>query len=303
MGRSWRIGTACGIGLYVHWSFLIVPIWAAWSELQSGGGMSSMLFGVAVVLALFGCVLLHELGHALMARKFGIGTRDITLLPIGGVARLEKMSEHPGEEIAIAIAGPLVNVVIAAGIWVGLLLSGQSMWGWLEVLVLGGAAAERFLAMLLFSNIMLVVFNLVPAFPMDGGRVFRALMSIGFGRLQGTEIAVGVAKVMAALFIIAGLAGVLNLAPTSPFLAIIGLFLIAAGNQELSMVRYQAYQQRQNLVYEQAPFVRPVDPSAQPPFAAQPEFSGFTWDPQAGAWIEWRNGRVVNTTYVNPAGR
>src|SRR5213079_1630922 len=110
-----------------------------------------------------------------MARTFGIDTRDITLLPIGGVARLERMSEHPGEEIAIAVAGPLVNVVIAAGLWLGLALSGLSLAAAGEVL-LYGPLADRLLVSLFAAKIFLVIFNMVPAFPMDGGRVFRALL-------------------------------------------------------------------------------------------------------------------------------
>src|SRR6266478_3910452 len=122
MGRSLRIGTAFGIGLYAHWSFLAIPLIAVVSG--AGGGLAEVLLSVTFVFGLFGCVLLHELGHALMARVFGIGTRDITLLPIGGVARLDRMSDHPGEEIAIAVAGPLVNVVIASGLWLGMCLAG-----------------------------------------------------------------------------------------------------------------------------------------------------------------------------------
>src|SRR5438270_7919071 len=124
MGRSLRIGTAFGIGLYVHWTFLIIPLLAIFSG--AGAGLDGIAFTLIFVLGVFGCVILHELGHALMARSFGIGTRDITLLPIGGVARLERMGERPGEEIAIAIAGPLVNVVIAAGLWFVMTVAGLS---------------------------------------------------------------------------------------------------------------------------------------------------------------------------------
>src|SRR4051812_19749936 len=181
MGRSLRIGSVFGIGLYVHWSFLLLLLFVAYA-----GGLQSPVMSFGLIFGLFGCVLLHELGHALMARKFGIGTRDITLLPIGGVARLERMSEHPGEEIAIAVAGPLVNVVIAAVLWVGLELVGLSPWASAELLTYGGSLVDKLLVMLLSTNIMLVLFNMIPAFPMDGGRVFRAFLSIGFGRLRGT---------------------------------------------------------------------------------------------------------------------
>jgi Zn-dependent protease len=234
-----------------------------------------------------------------MARVFGIGTRDITLLPIGGVARLERMSDRPSEEIAIAVAGPLVNVVIAALVWFGMEYAGTLPLpaGWM---LTEGSLAERVLIVLLFSNIVLVLFNLIPAFPMDGGRVFRALLSMGFGRLRGTEIAVGVSKVLAGLFIVAGLTYfVPNIGyHLSPMLAVIGLFLIAAGNQELAMLRYQDRRRRSAMTLDSIPAVQPVYPA----MPVQPNFSGFTWDDRAGAWIEWREGRVVGATYVNGAG-
>src|SRR5215217_6043740 len=141
MGRSLRIGTAFGIGLYVHWTFLFVVFMAV------STAMSGNIAGALAILPLFGCILLHELGHALMARVFGIGTRDITLLPIGGVARLERMSEHPGEEIAIAVAGPLVNVVIAAGL--GLVMA---------LLGLSPTAIEVMLSGVLVDQVMLTLF-------------------------------------------------------------------------------------------------------------------------------------------------
>ncbi|HEY1377488.1 MAG TPA: site-2 protease family protein [Gemmataceae bacterium] len=298
MGRSLRIGSAFGIGLYVHWTFLLIVLLAVSMGLQ--GEFAQAL----AVLPLFGCILLHELGHALMARTFGIGTRDITLLPIGGVARLERMSEHPGEEIAIAVAGPLVNVVIAAGLWFGMELAGLSPFA-VNQLFAYRSVVDKFLVTLLASNILLVVFNLIPAFPMDGGRVFRALLSIGFGRLRGTEIAVGVSKVLAVGFILAGLTFFFPVGDfrMSPFLAVIGLFLMAAGNQELAMLRHQAMRRQPPAFGPEPPTVLPADEPMHPAAPPQPGFSGFTWDPRAGAWVEWRDGRVVGATYVNGAGR
>ncbi len=175
MSRSWRLGTAFGIGIYVHWTFLLVPLYVLLTASTSGGA-DSVLFPLTFVAALFGCVVLHELGHALMARRFGIGTHDITLLPIGGVARLERMSEKPWEEFWIAIAGPAVNVVIAAALALGLYLAP----GW----AVYESALVQLAGYLLTANIMLVVFNLIPAFPMDGGRVFRAVLTPWLGRLR-----------------------------------------------------------------------------------------------------------------------
>ena len=297
MGRSLRIGTAFGIGLYAHWTFLIIPLIALSSGF--GEGVTGILLSAGLMFSVFGCVVLHELGHALMARGFGIGTRDITLFPIGGVARLEGMSEHPGEEIAIAVAGPLVNVVIAAGLWFGLTMAGLSpvqMSSHFSHL----PPVHQLLVQVIVTNIMLVVFNLIPAFPMDGGRVFRALLSIAFGRLQGTEIAVGLSKVLAGLFILAGLTYFVPIMGVrlSPFLAIIGLFVVLGGNQELAMLRYQDQRQRYAMTMNALPVAQPMDPA--PP--AQPNFSGFIWDPRAGAWIEWRDGRAVGAKYVNGTG-
>jgi Zn-dependent protease len=292
---------------------MIIPILVVLSTWS--GGLDDVVLGVSLTAALFGCVLLHELGHALMARKFGIGTHDITLLPIGGVARLERMSEHPGEEIAIAVAGPMVNVVIATGLYFGMVLSGLGNLPFLPASELFSytSLSEIFLVVLLKTNVSLVLFNLIPAFPMDGGRVFRALLSIGFGRLRGTEIAVSVAKVVAMVFILGGLLAflprveitgqpILNRAlaaiHTSPFVAVIGFFIMAAGNQERAMLRYQTHRRQ----YGEPPMVRAVDAPVHPVYPAQAGFSGHTWDPRVGAWIEWRNGQPVSATYVNGVG-
>src|SRR4051812_5429754 len=150
--RSWRIGSAFGIGLYVHWSFLILPAYVGWMNLQYGGAEAGLL-AVSVIFSVFGCVMLHELRHAPMARGFGVGTRDITLYPIGGVARLERMPEKPFEELAIAVAGPLVNVVIAAGVILGMVLSGIAFT---NELLQYGSFGEMFLLELAFANVMLV---------------------------------------------------------------------------------------------------------------------------------------------------
>ena len=120
MNGSWYLGRLTGIDIRIHWTFLLLPVWIYFSSLAAGSGVGAATAAVAFVLAIFGCVLLHELGHSLMARQFGIPTRDITLLPIGGVARLQRMPRNPWQELAIAIAGPAVNVVIATLIFSGL---------------------------------------------------------------------------------------------------------------------------------------------------------------------------------------
>jgi Zn-dependent protease len=313
MGRSWRIGTAFGIGLYVHWTFLLIPALVLIANLGHGLLAALLASGVVAVFVftLFGCVLLHELGHALMARTYGIGTRDITLYPIGGVARLEGMGSHPGQEFAIAIAGPLVNVVIAAGLWFGMTLAGIPP----QVSLLGGnldgfgSPVEAFLNVLLNANLVLVVFNLVPAFPMDGGRMFRALLALTYGRLRATEIAVKLGKVIAAVFIVGGLFGLRIDWPVvfqmTPMLSLIGVFVLVVGQQELAMLRYHNARSSLGQV-GQGPFVgkpevvEPADvPWVQP---VEPGFSGFTWDTRARVWIEWRDGRPVGACSVGRAG-
>src|SRR6266404_388564 len=151
----WKLGNAFGIGIFVHWTFFLLPALVLFSNLGLGGpGLA--LYALILVLAVFGCVVLHELGHALAARHFGIATRDITLYPIGGVARLERMSERPWEEFWIAVAGPAVNVVIALGVWIALQLS-----GFLQGPAPSYAFGHGHLAVDLFQvNVVLVLFNM-----------------------------------------------------------------------------------------------------------------------------------------------
>src|SRR5262249_28708322 len=192
MVPSWRIGRAFGIDLYIHWTFWLLPAWLALSGVLGTG--RDLALGLAVLAAVFGCVLLHELGHALTARHFGIGTRDITLYPIGGVARLEGMSERPAHELWIALAGPAVNLAIAV-----LLTSALCIVTLFDPTLVTGSLAGLFLLRLLGVNVTLVLFNLLPAFPMDGGRVLRALLAMGLGHLRATRAAAAVGAVMAVL--------------------------------------------------------------------------------------------------------
>ncbi|MFV8751499.1 site-2 protease family protein [Nannocystaceae bacterium ST9] len=174
---SWHLGRFFGIPTRIHFSFVLVLLWIGGSTWMAQSSGAAVLLGLGFALAVFACVLLHEFGHALVARRFGIRTRRITLWPIGGVAELERSPEDPRAELWIAAAGPLVNFAIAA-----LLVP--------AVLVLGtGGLVGTVLVGLLSANLMLGLFNLIPAFPMDGGRVFRALLERKHGRLRATEIA------------------------------------------------------------------------------------------------------------------
>src|SRR5512147_789112 len=183
-GWSFHLGRLLGIDVYIHFTFLLLLAFIGFSHGFATRSAEAALGGVLFFAGLFVCVLLHEYGHALAARRYGIGTRDITLLPIGGVARLERMPEKPSQEFVVALAGPAVNVVIAIGLFVGLKLGGW--WQPLSSLsTTGGNLFER----LLIANVFLVLFNLLPAFPMDGGRVLRALLAMKLNHTRATRIA------------------------------------------------------------------------------------------------------------------
>ena len=227
MGGSWRIGRLFGIEVRIHWTFLLLVGWILFSRLGAGAGIGAALLTLGFVMAVFGCVLLHECGHALAARRYGIGTRDITLLPIGGLARLDRMPEEPGRELVVAIAGPLVNVAIAIGLAVGL-LAARGMGG---LIAMGEPDAAnplqgRFLESLLAVNILLVAFNLLPAFPMDGGRVLRAILATRLDHARATRIAASIGQFVAIGFAALGLLG------GNPILLFIALFVFLGAAAE-----------------------------------------------------------------------
>lgn len=224
MGWSFPIGRLFGSELRVHATFLLLLAWVgavAWIE----GGAQAALHNVLFILALFACVVAHEFGHALTARRYGIRTPDITLLPIGGVARLERLPENPRQEILVALAGPAVNVVIWA-VLVGL-FGARTAVG--DLAHLESPAAD-FLARLASVNLFLVLFNLIPAFPMDGGRVLRALLSLSMGRVRATRAAAGAGQVIAFLF------GFWGLASGNLILLLIAVFVYLAAQAEASDV-------------------------------------------------------------------
>jgi Zn-dependent protease len=229
MRGAWQIGRVAGIVVQVHWTFLLLIGWVVLMHTRAGGGVGDALRGVALTLAVFVCVVLHEFGHALTARRFGIGTRDITLLPIGGLARLARMPDDPRQELAVAAAGPAVNVVLAAGIAGVLVVTGRYA-PVTEVTLVG----SRFLDQLLMINVVLVVFNLLPAFPMDGGRVLRALLALRLPYLQATRWAAYTGQTIAVAL------GFTGVTLRSPFLVVIALFVFSGARAEARIVEMRA---------------------------------------------------------------
>jgi Zn-dependent protease len=223
MKWSWKIARLWGIDVFVHATFLLIVGWVAYSYWLQFRSLDAVAGGVLFILALFACVVLHEYGHALMARRFGVKTRDITLYPIGGVARLERIPEKPIEELWVALAGPAVNVVIAAVLGAFLLATGGSLPTRLFSITEGGL-----LPRLLGANLLLVAFNILPAFPMDGGRVLRAILALRMDHLKATQVAATIGQGMAYLFGFLGLFG-------NPSLLFIAFFVWIGAQQEVSV--------------------------------------------------------------------
>lgn len=205
MGRSYQLGVFAGIPVKVHWSFGLLVLFFVYVIINGAESAPEILYTLSLFVILFLCVILHEFGHALTAKHYQVGTRDIIISPIGGVARLERLPKAPKEELLIAIAGPMVNVAIA-----GICFIGLTTFLGTSGLVLDPETARvdtftKFLKTVFYINIVLFLFNLIPAFPMDGGRILRALLSFKLGRTRSTQIASLIGRGFALFFIAYGL--------------------------------------------------------------------------------------------------
>ncbi|RRH90057.1 CBS domain-containing protein [Mesorhizobium tamadayense] len=229
MGWSLSLGTIAGTTVRVHFTFLLLLVWIWLTHYQIGGAPAAWE-GVAFIVAVFACVVLHEFGHIAAARYFGISTPDITLLPIGGVARLERMPEEPLQEFVIAVAGPLVNVAIAVLIFI--VLGGPAGFGQMAGIE---DPHTSFFARLAGVNIFLVLFNMIPAFPMDGGRVLRAALAARLSWSRATQVAATIGQGLA---FVLGFVGLLY----NPLLIFIGIFvyLAAAAEAQNALIREMA---------------------------------------------------------------
>lgn len=253
-----RVARIRGIDVRIHWSFWLLIIFYLVSVSKTEGLAGGMM-AVAFVASIFFCVLLHEFGHAFAAQWYGIPTVDITLLPIGGVARLQRMPDKPSQELVVALAGPAVNVVIA-----GLLLLPLTFG------ILASAAAPafslgtNFVAQLLAVNIVLVLFNMLPVFPMDGGRVLRSLLAIRLGHLRATQIAARIGRWLALAL------GIWAAVNANFLLVLLAVFIFVAGTMELMQVKMRSMQSQMEIRYGQAP---PWGSAATGPFPTSKQWN------------------------------
>jgi Zn-dependent protease/predicted transcriptional regulator len=222
MKGSLKIGKIAGIDIFIHWTFTLLILYIIFSNYRAGHNAEQIMWSLLFVSSIFITVFLHELGHALAAKKYNILTKDITLLPIGGLARLESIPEKPKEELLVALAGPAVNIVLALAAALIIILPDANT---LKVELTGAVNSGNFFLNFFIVNLWLAVFNLIPAFPMDGGRVLRALLSMKFERHIATNIAAHIGQFLAIGFVFAGF--FLN-----PFLIFIGLFIFLGAQVE-----------------------------------------------------------------------
>lgn len=279
MSWSFKIGRFFGIDVYLHVTFLLLLLGiVGYQYLQTQNwvfAIREMLF----IAMIFFIVVLHEYGHALTARQFGVKTHDITLLPIGGVARLERIPEKPVEEFLIAIAGPAVNVVLALLCLAWLFLSGDGLPGLRSQLMSGGLVERLFLV-----NVSLVVFNMLPAFPMDGGRVLRSLLAMNMDYVRATQVAAWVGQMFALVF---GVVGLMYFS-AMPMLLLIALFIWVGASQESAMVAQRSVLAGVRVGQAMMSDFRTVDPRDTLETVALHVLAGFQQD-----FPVMREGQVV----------
>ena len=230
MGGAFKIGRFSGIDVRVHWTFFLLLAFFAFLGYQTSGSLVGALTETVTIVALFFCVLLHEFGHSLVAQRLGLKIQDITLLPLGGVSNLESLPEKPADEVKITLAGPLVNVVLAP-IFVGVGLLFGAVPRMPTDLFMSIGSVGQFFVYLGYLNVVLAVFNLIPAFPLDGGRVLRALLATRLGAVRATDISSAVGQLFAVAFFLIGLLG------GNFLLALVAVFIYFGATGEAQMVR------------------------------------------------------------------
>ncbi|MFO7935115.1 MAG: site-2 protease family protein [Bacteroidales bacterium] len=229
MKYSLSLGKPFGIKIAVHWTFLLLIIWIVAVNVQQGANTAQIIMSILFILALFVCVTLHELGHSLAARRYGIETRSITLLPIGGMANIDDMPEKPKQEIVVTLSGLVVNVAIALLLWAVISI----IPGYTFDTSFQSITSENFLILLMYINLFIVAFNLIPAFPMDGGRILRAALSFRMERIKATKYSMMAGQVFGVIFALIGLF-------VNPFLFVIGLFVVIGARMEYTQVKFSS---------------------------------------------------------------
>src|SRR5918911_1687989 len=232
MGGSFKIGRFSGIDVRVHWTFLLLLAYFAFIGYRASGSLLGALTDTVTIVALFICVLLHEFGHSLVAQRLGLEIHSITLLPLGGVSNLESLPEKPSDEVKITLAGPLVNVVLAP-IFFGVAILFGGVPRMPADLFTGIGSVGQFFFYLGYLNIVLALFNLIPAFPLDGGRILRALLATRLGAVRATDISSRVGQLFAFAFFLIGLLG------GNFLLALVAVFIFFGATGEAQMVRQQ----------------------------------------------------------------
>ncbi|PSL06348.1 site-2 protease family protein [Cecembia rubra] len=230
MKFSLYLGSYRNVKVFIHWTFSLLLLWIIISNMRQGIPMMDILWVILFVLALFACVVMHEFGHALAAQRYGIQTKDIVLYPIGGVARLEKLPEDPKQELWVAIAGPLVNIALFIILSIVLSFTGYNIQSLEEIKI----QPNTMLLYIASANLILALFNLLPAFPMDGGRVLRAFLSIKLPRAKATQIAGGIGQFLAIFFVFFGLFN-------NPILVLIGIFIFLGAGAEVAHTQQESF--------------------------------------------------------------
>lgn len=230
MKSNLYLGKYFGTKIEIHWTFYLLTVWIILSEYLNGGSIDRILFNFQFIVAVMICVLLHELGHAWAAKKFGIKTTKMVLLPIGGISSINKTIESPKAEFLITIAGPLVNVIIAIVLFFTIPVNDFVSYNLGEYFsALNDFSVRTFLFFLFIVNVALVIFNMIPAFPLDGGRILRATLDLSLDRVRATSVTATIGHIIALIFFLAGLL-------FNPLLVFLSLFLFIGGYSENKMV-------------------------------------------------------------------
>jgi Zn-dependent protease len=297
MTRVLTIGTILGSDLRLHWSWPVLPVAAAAYSFATYPWPEAV-FREALLLAAYICVLAHEGVQLLAARRFGLGTRDVTLYPFWGVARLTRLSERPWQENYIAATGPIFLALVATALGAALSLAGHGVRSFPEGVP--EATPELFLVHLFWANVLLAGFHCLPVLPLDAGRIFRASLALTVSRLRATEVAAALSTLGATVLLIAAIVWF-----KSPLLGVTAVLLYFGAQEDLGTTRYFAAIRHERGEGGPAPAVLvPMDQiitaDCRP---AEPHFTGFTWNARARLWIEWRDGEPVSANALIGDGR